>query len=232
MRHVGIIVPTTIEAEILIKSISERTETVVQNCIFYGGVVRGRPVVLCVCGIGKTSAAHGTTLLIERFNPTTICLVGVAGAYPSSGLRIGESVMAEKEIYGDEGLNLGTGFRGMAEIGLPLAVANGKPYYNEFPMHVPDELKGFDKKGVFVTVSACTGTMKLGRDIEHRYSAVCENMEGAAVAHVCLLNSMPAVEVRGVSNIIEDREGRPLDRIAILKAAENVQEIFLETFLS
>jgi nucleoside phosphorylase len=56
-------------------------------------------------------------------------------------------------------------------------------------------------------------------------------MEGAAVAHVCLLNNVPAAEIRGISNVIADRAEKPLDRSAIIEAANRVQMFFLEKVL-
>jgi len=231
LRPYGIIVPTLLEAEILIRGVRGREEVSIQGKLFHKGVLKGRPVVICLCGIGKTNAAHGVTLLLERFQPTFICLIGVAGAYPSSGLAIGDIVVSEKEIYGDEGLLLETGLQTMKAIGLPVAVIGTVCCFNEFPLHMPDELRGHRHKGAFVTVSACTGTLKRGREIETRFGALCENMEGAAVAHVCLLNNVSAAEIRGISNVIEDRTGKPLDKAAIAKAADKVQSFFLERML-
>jgi nucleoside phosphorylase len=53
-------------------------------------------------------------------------------------------------------------------------------------------------------------------------------MEGAAIAHVCSLSGVPVAEIRGISNIIEDRTAAPLNKSDIVKAAENVQKFFLE----
>ncbi len=228
MKPCGIIIPTSMEAEILVRSMSERTEVKVQNKIYYGGFLNERPVILCLCGIGKTNVAHGTTLLIERFNPASVCVIGVAGAYPSSRLRIGDIAVAEKEIYGDEGLLLSSGFGGMEDICLPLAAVYGKSYYNEFPLQIPEQFKKLRHRGTFVTVSSCTGTLKRGMEIEQKYGALCENMEGASIAHICLMNSIPVMEIRGISNIIENRASKFLDRSAVMRAAENVQEFFLD----
>jgi futalosine hydrolase len=43
-------------------------------------------------------------------------------------------------------------------------------------------------------------------------------MEGAAAAHVCALHDIPFLEVRGVSNLVEDRD-RAAWRIAEAAAA-------------
>ncbi len=224
----GLIVPTLVESGILIGEISKKAELVIQNKLFYTGELKGNAIVLCVCGIGKTNAAHGTALLIEKFHPASVHAAGVAGAYPSSGLQIGDIAVGTREIYADEGLLLESGVKTMDELGLPLASVGSSNFYNEFPLHLPKGLAGHINKGPFVTVSACTGTFKRGLEIESQFQAICENMEGAAIAHVCLLNNTPVTEVRGISNIIEDRGGKPLDKSAILDAAAKTQKFLME----
>jgi len=225
----GIIASTPVEIELLLRAMVVKQVSFVQGKPFHIGRLNGKEAILCICGVGKTNAAHGASLLLDRFQPSVVYVVGVAGAYPSSKLRIGDIAVAEKEIYGDEGLRLNSGLKTMDALGLPLAIADGTDYYNEFPLYVPDKLLKHQHKGTFVTVSSCTGTFKAGLEIEKTFNAICENMEGAAVVHISLLNRVRAVEMRGISNIIEDREGRPLDKAAIRIAADNVQQFFLDT---
>ncbi len=65
---------------------------------------------------------------------------------------------------------------------------------------------GFNvKSGNFVTVSRCSGTRESGDIMRKRFNGICENMEGAAVAHICALYGIPMIEIRGISNIVEER---------------------------
>lgn len=218
----GIIASTQIEADLIINQLSQKEEISIQGKSFYRGILgQNTEVIVCICGIGKANAAHGTALLIEKFKPNLVYVIGVAGAYPSSGLHIRDIVVAEKEIYGDEGLLAKDGFRTMNEI-LSNAVQN------EFIMQIPEQLKNYKSRGNFITASTCTGTLEKGREVEQRFNALCENMEGAAIAQICSLSKIPVVEIRGISNIIEDRTGEPLSKSDILKAAKNVQKFFLE----
>ena len=191
----------------------------IQGKTFHTGILNNMAVTVCICGVGKANAAHGAALLIEGFKPDFVYNIGVGGAYPSSGLNIGDVVIAEKEIYGDEGLLSKDGFHPMSEI---------LDIQNEFSTHIPEQLKNHKNKGTFVTVSTCTGTLDKGREIGKRFNAVCENMEGAAIAQICGLSGIQVTEIRGISNIIEDRTAAPLNKADILKAAENVQRFFLE----
>ncbi len=218
---IGVIFSTELEAGMIMDRLERKENFSIQGKSFHTGILNDTAATICICGVGKANAAHGTTLLIERFKPDSVYNIGVGGAYPSSGLNIGDVVIAEKEIYGDEELLSKDGFHAMNEI-LNNAVQN------EFSMHIPEDLKEFKNKGNFVTVSTCTGTLDKGREIEKRFYALCENMEGAAIAQICALSGIQVTEIRGISNIIEDRKAEPLNKIDIIKAAENVQRFFLE----
>lgn len=246
----GIIASTNLEADLIISSLMQRQDFLIQKKPFYSGKIKNRRVSICICGVGKSNAAHGTAILIEKFKPDLIYIIGIAGAYPSSELSIGDIAIAKKEIYGDEGLIVESKvknqeskakkreemFYAMDMLGLPLATINGKNYYNQFPMFMPKKIKNQKSKikirtGNFVTVSTCTGILERGKEIEKKFNAICENMEGAAIAHVCSLSGIPVTEIRGISNIIEDRTVEPLNKTGIIKAAENSQRFFLETII-
>lgn len=197
-------------------------------------------------GIGKTNAAHAATVLILEFSPDLIINFGIGGAYPSAGLGLGDIAIAEKEVYGDEGLLLEGGFQTTGAIGIPFLKKGRKKYFNEFPLDKSLLTKAMDifkrqlyfpppllkerarginiKSGAFVTVSAITGTDNRARELEKRFSAICENMEGAAVAHVCTMYGIPMLEIRGISNVVETRDKSKWE---IKLAAENCQRIVL-----
>lgn len=200
---------------------------------FYSGTVSGKQVVLGISGIGKTNASHTATVLIEKFSPSCIVNFGIGGAYPSSGLRVGDIAVAEKEVYADEGILLKDGIHSLEVVGIPLLKVCRQKYFNEFPADKRlsrQALKAagsiaYCKSGIFLTVSACTGTKKRAGELEKKFSPVCENMEGAAIAHICRIYGIPFVEIRGISNIVEDRNKGKWD---IKLAAENCQKAVLE----
>lgn len=229
----GIIAATQLEASLVINQLAGKTEELIQHKTFYKGSLQGTSVILCICGVGKVNAAHGTALLIEKFKPEMLYVIGVGGAYPSAGLEIGDIAIAEKEIYGDEGLMLKNSFHPINELLKTKGEIQNSEFrvQNEFPMFIPEKLKDCKAKGNFVTVSSCTGTREKGIWIEKRFKAVCENMEGAAVAQVAALNNIPVAELRGISNIIEDRTAGPLNKADIISAAENAQKYFLEMLI-
>jgi futalosine hydrolase len=174
-----------------------------------------RPVYLALTGIGKVNAAIVGTHLIERLKPSLIVNTGSGGAYSGSGLSVGDLAIATAEIYGDEGVLTVNGWHNLEIIGIPSVERKGNRYSNEFPLSMEQAAKVFRfatslglpvKRGKFVTVSTCSGTSIRGQELENRFNGICENMEGAAIAHTALLYDTPLLEVRGISNMVEDRD--------------------------
>jgi futalosine hydrolase len=152
-------------------------------------------------GVGAVNAAHAVTVSLLRKRPGAIVVCGVGGAYPGSGLRVGDVACADTECYGDLGAAGPEGFLDMQALGFPV-VDSPVALYNNLPMQVfpaPRRVK-------FVTVNTCTGTDAEARALEARTGGAVENMEGAAVAHVAHMHGVPVGEVRGISNMVTDRD--------------------------
>jgi futalosine hydrolase len=203
----------------------------------FRGKLRGQDVLLMNTGIGKVNAAHSATCVIEKFPVKKIVNIGVGGAYPGAGLKTGDIAVALKEIYGDEGVVDPKGWGSYKKIGIPLVQSGRKKYFNEFPVLIPRQFpvgtihelslqKDFKiKTGNFVTVSAATGTQKRAKELEQRFRAICENMEGAAIAQVCAIYKISMSEIRGISNIAGVRDKRKWN---LKLASQNCQKAVLE----
>lgn len=195
------------------------------------GTLANRDVLLCVGGMGKVNAAHAATLLLTRFDPEALVIFGIGGAYPSSGAQPGDVVLAKEEISGDEGVLTMDGFKDTEYLGIPLLKTASSVIFNVYPaserllkhslqvLLVRNDPRAI-RVGVFVTLSTCTGTSERARELETRYSGLCENMEGAAAAQIAVCHAVPWLEVRGISNIVEDRDLKKWD---IPRAAGAVQ---------
>ena len=198
----------------------------------YGHLARHR-VLLIQTGIGTVNTAHAVTCALERHRQALVIQFGVGGAYLTSGLDLGDIAVATEEIYGDLGVMAPDGWHSAELIGIPLldkekrnrkgrrvdAEDAGGEYYNRFPLDRNQVTRAYDilrnmtwedaapavKQGPFVTVQQCSGTTALGNEIAGRFDGICENMEGAAAAHLSTLYNIPFIEIRSISNRVEDR---------------------------
>jgi futalosine hydrolase len=103
----------------------------------------------------------------------------------------------------------------MEEIGIPVvdATASAPARFNYFPLDPALVSRAaaaagpaVARTGKFLTLSQVTGVRAYGDALYERFGALCESMEGAAAAHVCALHEVPFLEVRGISNLVEDRD--------------------------
>jgi len=197
---------------------------------------RRKQILLARTGIGKAIAASSTTALIHSFSPGMIINTGCAGAYAGCGLAAGDLALASSEIFADDGVETADGWQSLEQLGLFLWEKNGLRHGNEIPLSsslVGKALRIADRQGLllqpgrFLTVSTCSGSRMRGEALVQRYGAICENMEGAAVALVAALYGIRCMEVRGISNMVEDRD---LSRWDIPLAIASVSS-FIERFL-
>jgi futalosine hydrolase len=194
----------------------------VRNCSgrdLYLGTLSGLSITLLHSGVGKANAAAATSSLLGFFRPEAVIVLGCGGAFPGSGLRVGDLAVASEEIYGDEGVLTADGFLDMEALQLPLVQRNGHCFFNRYPTSplLREKARGLLSSGTddtfpatasgpFVTVSTCSGTLAAGTELARRTGGICENMEGAAVAQICAMNNVPFMEIRGISNLVEDRD--------------------------
>jgi futalosine hydrolase len=227
-RSIGLISAVAFEGGLFAAESEKAEKKKAAGLVFYFGEKGEHSFVYAASGIGKVNAAHAAAIMIRDYFPSVIVSFGIGGAYPSSGLEIGDLAVAKTEIYADEGILMKDGFHTIEAIGIPTVRAGGRRYFNDFPvdralmrkaLHAAGRIS-HASAGRFATVSCCTGTRKRALEIEKRFDVICENMEGAAVAQISRLYGVPFVEIKGISNIVEDRDtGKWRKKLA----AENCQ---------
>lgn len=165
-----------------------------------GALLRAH-VPLIVTGVGAVNAAYALTRYLDRNEVKEIVVCGIGGAYPASGLRIGDVACAESECYGDLGASSPHGFLDMQALGFPV-IGGTPPLYNVLPMQIFPAAR----RARFVTMNTCTGADFDAQVIQARTGGAVESMEGAAIAHVAALAGIPVGELRGISNMVGTRD--------------------------
>jgi futalosine hydrolase len=212
-----ILTATHVEQEMLRKALVHSVQTEVARRPWFAGELGSHSVLLVETGMGAVNCAHALTCLLQMHAPREVWQIGVGGAYAQCGLVPGDLAVATCENYGDIGVRLDDGWQGVREtIGIPLlhGKEDDSEYFNRFALDAPRaeelalRLSGTwrAEAGPFVTVQECTGTDEGGRERGRRFGALCENMEGAAAAHLCALYGVDFVELRAISNIAARRD--------------------------
>jgi futalosine hydrolase len=177
--------------------------------------------VVAVSGCDKVNAALVVTSLLQAMSPAPelVLQVGVAGGFPPQGAGRGavpgDLVIATQEAYSDCGSSSPEGWISAGDLGLPIAQVDGVELGGVFPLErrLVEWAAGVLAAEAFtvvmgacVTSSTVTGTDRGAKLMAERWGPLAESMEGAAAAHVCALYGVPFLELRGISNMVGDRD--------------------------
>ena len=141
---------------------------------------------LC-CGVGPIDAGVATAMEIRRERPAAILHVGIAGVRRASGLAVGSMVIGTRAIYCDAGLS-------------PAFVSN---VIETPPLMIDAAARALpgaalETIGTSASVGGSIASVAAGVDIEA--------MEGFAVLFAAGRAGIPAIEVRAISNEIEESD--------------------------
>ena len=134
-----------------------------------------------VVGIGPVEAAVHTARRLAADPPDAVLHVGIAGARGDSGIAVGEVVIGTEARYAD----LAAALDGLVDVVLPDAAL-------------------VERLMAILPAARCapiaTSARVGGGD------AVVEAMEGFAVLRAARQADVPAVELRAISNLVEERD--------------------------
>jgi len=212
------------------------------------GTWHGQPVVLALSHIGKVAAATTATAMIERFDVTELVFTGVAGGL-GQGVNVGDMVVAteflqhdmdasplfpiyEVPMYGrahfPTNLHLTQSLKAAAQDILKNpAQWIDMDVMRELHVHAPKV-----HAGMVVSGDRFVSTTVESRDLQQRQPhALAVEMEGAAVAQVCLDYGVPFGAVRTISDRADDAATVDFSRF-IHEVASRYTLALLGTWLS
>ena len=226
------------EGELILSRLQVTRKITLGDLEILHGTLGDKKLLVTFSGLGKINAAAAAAAILSRYSVARLWMWGSAGAYDLVGVEISDVALASEEILGDEGVATVSTWQPLDAIGIPLIDSKVKPFFNRMEVD-PLELKRTIQLlsewqrvppvsrihvGPFVTVSAVSGSPARARLLFNRYRALCENMEGGAVAQVCLRYGVPFLEIRGLSNRAGDRNKK---RWQLSKALNNSQRALL-----
>lgn len=199
-EKIAIIGALDAEIEILINSMSQKSETIIGKTTYYEGKLSKKNVVIFKCGVGKVNAAIGSNTAILKFNATKIIFTGIAGAIDPS-LNILDIVISTDLVQHDFDL---TGF------GCPLGLIDGEKSIKFKASKELIKLAYDSAIKILGEDKVTTGTIATGDQfvankervffIGETFKAKATEMEGASVAQVASNYDIPFVVLRAMSD--------------------------------
>lgn len=180
--------------------------------------------VWVISGIGPAATALTTQLAIQRFTPSGVMVVGIAGAFHQAGIPVGTLVSGKSETFADLGYRDRDGIYNLDQMNLPMLPLADQDMGCRFPLH---HLNAPLLQTDFITVSTITNSHEEADLLYRSFAAGVENMEGAAAAMVCARARIPLASIRAVSNHVGPRDPKSWqikEPLKNLKALLNEQE--------
>ncbi len=193
---IGIIVAMGKELALLLPLLENSADSEVAGRTFHTGMIGGHEIVASQCGVGKVNAALGTQCLIDNFAPDLVINTGVAGG-TGYGAGILDVVVGDRVAYHDVWCGPET-VAGQA-MGCPPVFESDKRVTSLRCLNddAPDNVKhGMVCSGdVFVSRAE-----EVERILDLYPDAEAVDMESAAIAQVCYLNSVAFFCLRVLSD--------------------------------
>ncbi len=185
---IAIVVALQSEAKSILEQIKEKNELKLGDKPAFSGKLFNKDVILAISGIGKVSAALTTQLLIDKFSPEYVVNFGTCGGMNDS-VKILNYYLVEKCLQFDFDLR---------ELdGVPLGYI--QEYDRAFFPTYTNKLD-FLEKSVLATADRFTNDLSDINTIND-CGASLRDMEGGAIAQVCLSNNVKLVMIKGISDV-------------------------------
>lgn len=178
-----------------------------------------------ITGIGAIMTTYSLAMNVLVNRPDYIIQAGVAGSFRPE-LVPGAVVCVAEELMGDLGAEESNEFKDVFDLGL--VPENQTPFINKLLRNPSAEIA--DKQGLISVRSIGVNEITTRRErimlVMEKYHPDIESMEGAAFHYVCLQESIPFLQVRGISNYVGERnkENWKLD-LAIEKLNQTIINI-------
>jgi adenosylhomocysteine nucleosidase len=222
---IGIICALKIEVNGL-KELMENPEVTKKAGLeFISGKIYDKDVVLLECGSGKVNAAVGTQIMIDLFNPDALINSGIAGSL-SKRLTIGDIVISTDCVEHD--INC-------TELDEPRGQIR---FTDEKRIDIPADKELCDKlaeccqnlgshvmRGRIATGDVFVVYRSKREFIAYEFDALCCEMEGGAVGHVCYMNKVPFAILRSISDDFKFNKPENYEEFSQLAADRSIKAL-------
>ncbi|MCK5681831.1 5'-methylthioadenosine/S-adenosylhomocysteine nucleosidase [bacterium] len=155
---------------------------------FYRRTIAGKELVATTSGLGKVMAAATTQMVIDHFGVDLVLNFGSCGAL-APGLKVGDLVLAEKVIEYDFSSD---------HKSVPVTDCDAE-LLAKLKMRFPTL-----KVGPLASADRNADTIEVRNDLFLRYQAIVADWEGASIVRVAKRMGIPALVLRGVTDIGDD----------------------------
>ena len=220
---IGIIGAMNVEIDRITAQMTNKSVQKIGGVTYTEGDIGDKKVVAAVCGIGKVFAAICAQTMILRYSPEVIINTGVAGTLTNE-LNILDTVVASALVQHDMDTTYFGDPRGLISGINKVEFECDKGLAEKICENISSKYI----RGIIASGDAFIADENRKRDIKETFNAVCCEMEGAAIAHVCYVNNIKCCVVRTISDGADGDKVMSYEAFCE-KAAEKSAQIIINT---
>lgn len=183
--------------------------------------LREHAVEICIAGVGGSQTAFHLGKILSTGKWDLAIQLGICGSFKKE-FQIGRTVNVVEECFADLGAEDNETFLDVFQMGL--LDANKFPFENGKLLNTTAvSIPGLEQlpKAKGISVNKVHGNEQSIKQVTAKYHGEVESMEGAAFFYCCKMLSVPFLQVRTISNFVENRDKSKWD---ISLAIKNLNE--------
>ena len=224
---IGIIGAMSVEVEALKNKLENAHTEKISGIEFHTGTLYGKDTVVAQCGIGKVFAAICAQTMIIRYGVTHVINTGVGGTL-TERLDLLDVAIADGVVQHD---------MDTSPLGDPVGLISGinkvvlptSKKLSDVAKNAADELGINAIKGVIASGDQFISKTERKQFISDTFSAICCEMEGASIGHVCYVNEVECLIVRSISDSASSDAQMEYPKLVSIAAAQSqkmIEKIF------
>lgn len=158
-----------------------------------------------ITGVGQVNTTYQLTTNLLNKIPDLVIQAGIAGTF-NDELILGQTVLVKQDCFGDLGMEEKEKFTTLFDAGF--ANKNEFPFSNGWLVNTGNSFINSSLLKVVsgVTVNKVSDSLLQKKQIINYFNADVETMEGAAFHYVCMLQNIPFIQIRSISNTVGERD--------------------------
>lgn len=166
-------------------------------------LIKNNDIEIIETGIGVVNTTYRLLKKLSNSSFDLVIQAGIGGAFKKE-TGLGDVLMIGQDTFGDLGMEEKENFQTVFQAGF--ASADEHPFSDGWLKNNNDFLKRISLPVVkAVTVNKVTDDLLQQQQLRLAFNPDVESMEGAALHYVCLLEKIPFIQIRSISNYVGER---------------------------
>ena len=171
---------------------------------YYRNTKKTQNIDILITGIGLTATTYRLLKQLQLKRPDLVIQAGVAGCFDRK-ISLGTVVAVKKETIADQSVIELKKIKTLFD--LQLVPHDQFPFKRGWLENSSDALKKSKLKKVnAISVNEITTSRQRVRFYTESFKPAIESMEGAALHYTCLMEKVPFIQLRSISNYIAERD--------------------------